>query len=133
MLSEIFFIDYGTSWSNQNYERLKVRYPFARKINKDSLENIFALTAKKSNTHQFWVIDGSIKIFAYFSLKYEVPQWDYKYIHTWKTCIDFKIRSEGIYLLTKDYNGSYKNFNKLFYLYVVRINHNKKISFDSCE
>lgn len=114
MLFEIFFIDYETDWSQRHYEKLKARlqYPFIKKIKKDSLENIFKLAAKQSHTHQFWVIDGSVSILNYFNFNYRIPAWDSRYIHTWLTYRDFKICSEGVYTLTKDYDGTYKNFKK---------------------
>lgn len=114
MTGEIFFIDYGTKWSNNNYNKLRKIYPFVRKIPyTHSLSDIFEKAREKTKTFQFWVVDGSIVLLPSFRLSYSIKTFDYNYIHSWRILSNLKLRHEGIYLLTKEYKLEYKYLDKL--------------------
>ena len=116
-MDDIFFIDYGTDWSQANYTNISERYPlFVRKTKLiTNLDDLFKITASKSTTDNFWIIDGKIRIYPGVKLESNIPEWDNKYIHTWKVFSDYSLNAHSIYFLSKNYSTDliYKNYNSL--------------------
>lgn len=116
-MDDIFYVDYGTDWANDNFNSIGERYLlFVRRIKPvNSLEELFKLTASISTTDNFWIIDSRIKLYPSFKLESVIPDWDEQYVHTWKVFSDYSIKSEGVYFLSRNYSTTleYKHSNLL--------------------
>jgi hypothetical protein len=116
-MDDIFYVDYGTDWANDNFNSIGERYLlFVRRIKPvNSLEELFRLTASISTTDNFWIIDSRIKLYPSFKLESVIPNWDEQYVHTWKVFSDYSIKSEGVYFLSRNYSTTleYKHSNLL--------------------
>lgn len=104
-MEEVFFIDYGTNNSNKNWKQLINLAPHAKKIawDKQDLFSIFKKLSKISYSKKFWVIDGRTKIFPNFKFRYTMPDWDTKYVYTWKIFSNIHLVPGGVYYLTRDF------------------------------
>ena len=56
---DIIFISYSEPNAEENYQRVKARFPLVKRV-KDikGIHNAHIAAAKKSFTQMFWVVDG---------------------------------------------------------------------------
>jgi hypothetical protein len=83
---DIFFLSYRELNAEKNYEKLKKKYPFIKRV-KD-VKGIFEAhleAAKNSTTNFFWVVDADAEVLDEFNFNYEVPPWDFDVTHIWQS------------------------------------------------
>lgn len=83
---DIFFISYHEPNADENWQKLKTRFPFAVRI--DNIKGIHQAhieSAKQSFTRMFWVVDGDADIVDYFNFDFKVEDWDTDCVHVWKS------------------------------------------------
>lgn len=68
---DIVFISYGEMNADENYQRLKSRFPLAKRV-KDikGIHQAHIAAAKKSMTDMFWVVDADAVIFDHFDFTF---------------------------------------------------------------
>lgn len=83
---DIVFISYKELNSEENFEKLKSRFPLVKRV-KDikGIHRAHLAAAKKSFTKMFWVVDGDAQILDSFNFDYEVPEWDLETVHVWRS------------------------------------------------
>lgn len=83
---DMIFISYGEPNAEENFQRIKARFPLVKRV-KDvtGIHNAHILAAKKSFTEMFWVIDGDAQVLDEFNFDYKVPEWDYNVVHVWRS------------------------------------------------
>jgi hypothetical protein len=83
---DIIFISYSEPNAEENYQRVKARFPLVKRV-KDikGIHNAHIAAAKKSFTQMFWVVDGDAEILDTFNFSYQVPEWDFDVVHVWRS------------------------------------------------
>ena len=116
-MNDIFFIDYGSDWSEKNWKILKSKFIFAKKIkwSKKSLEETFAEVAAQSLSKEFYIVDGSINILPNFNFTTRINEWDEEYVHVFRTFSSINLNYHSVYLLSKNYSKpiKFKQVSKL--------------------
>jgi len=69
---DILFISYGELNADENFKRLKDRFPLTKRV-KDvkGIHQAHIAAAQKSMTEMFWVVDGDAKIMDHFYFQYD--------------------------------------------------------------
>ena len=78
---DIIFISYNEPNAEENFSRLKSRFPLAKRI--DGIKGIHQAhiaAAKKSFTRMFWVVDGDAEILDTFKFDYEAQELEMVYV-----------------------------------------------------
>jgi hypothetical protein len=83
---DIVFISYGEPNAEANWERLKKRFPLAKRV-KDvkGIHQAHIAAAKKCFTKMFWVVDGDAEIVDDFNFDHEVSEYDLDVVHVWRS------------------------------------------------
>jgi hypothetical protein len=83
---DIVFISYGEPNAEANWERLKKRFPLAKRV-KDvkGIHQAHIAAAKKCFTKMFWVVDGDAEILEDFNFDHEVSEYDLDVVHVWRS------------------------------------------------
>jgi hypothetical protein len=81
---DIVFISYFEPNADENWHRLKSRFPRAKRIDKiKGIHQAHIEAAKICSSDMFWVVDGDAQILETFNFNYEDPE---KYtVHVWKS------------------------------------------------
>jgi len=83
---DIFFISYKEPNADANYEKLRSRYPNAKRVHGiKGIHNAHKQCAKLSSTAMFWTVDGDTIIDDDFKLDYRPSIWESNYLHLWYT------------------------------------------------
>ncbi len=102
---DIIFISYNEANAEQNYELLKSRFPFAKRVKGvKGIHQAHIAAAKKSFTHMFWVVDGDAQILETFDFNYEVLHDQLEFVHVWRSknpINDLEYGYGGVKLLPK--------------------------------
>ena len=102
---DIFFLSCGESFADYNFQLLKNRFPFVRRI--DGVKGIYAahkVAAIKSTTEHFWVVDADVTIADQFYFNYKVNPQEFDVVHIWHSRNDINdavYGNGGIKLLPK--------------------------------
>jgi hypothetical protein len=102
---DIFFISYGEPNCEVNWERVKSRFPHAKRV-KDvkGIHQAHMTAAKRSFTPMFWVVDGDAEVLDSFKFDYKVWEGDYDIVHVWRSrnpLNDLEYGYGGVKLLPK--------------------------------
>lgn len=83
---DIVFISYGEPNAEENYQRVKARFPLVKRV-KDvkGIHQAHIKAARMSFTEMFWVVDGDAQILDSFNFDYKVPEWDLECVHVWRS------------------------------------------------
>jgi hypothetical protein len=83
---DIIFISYGEPNAEENYQRVKARFPLTKRV-KDvkGIHQAHIKAARMSFTEMFWVVDGDAQILDSFDFDYKVPEWDLECVHVWRS------------------------------------------------
>jgi hypothetical protein len=83
---DIIFISYGEPNAEENYQRVKARFPLVKRV-KDvkGIHQAHLKAARMSFTEMFWVVDGDAQILDSFNFDYKVPEWDLECVHVWRS------------------------------------------------
>ena len=83
---DIVFISYDESCADENYARLKERFPMAKRVHGvKGIHTAHIKAAKKCFTKMFWIVDADAHIVEDFNFDYEVPEWDLDTVHVWRS------------------------------------------------
>jgi len=83
---DMIFISYGEPNAEENYKKLKSRFPLLKRVKDvEGIHNAHLAAAKKSFTEMFWVIDGDADVLDSFDFSYQAPEWDYDAVHVWRS------------------------------------------------
>lgn len=81
---EIFFISYEEPNADKNWERLKSKFPTARRLHGvKGIHQAHIEAAKKSWTNLFYVVDGDAEISENFFFDYVVDEYNKESVHVW--------------------------------------------------
>lgn len=75
---DIIFISYNESFADDNYEKLKSRFPYAKRIHGiKGIHQAHIEAAKLAETEMFWVVDADAEIVKDFNFTFEqIPFYD---------------------------------------------------------
>lgn len=83
---DIVFISYKEPNADEMYEKLKLRFPRAKRIHGvTGIHQAHIEAAKLSTTRLFWVVDGDAEIDDNFHFDYCVPAKDSNAVHVWRS------------------------------------------------
>jgi hypothetical protein len=83
---DLIFISYGEPNAEENYQRVKARYPLVKRVkNVAGIHQAHVKAARMSFTEMFWVVDGDAQILDSFNFDYKVPEWDLECVHVWRS------------------------------------------------
>jgi len=83
---DIIFISYQEPNADQNFEKLKVRFPHAQRVHGiTGIHNAHIAAAQKAFTKMFWVVDGDSIILDSFDFDYVVDTWSLDCVHVWRS------------------------------------------------
>jgi hypothetical protein len=83
---DIIFISYQEPNADDNFARLKARFPRAQRVHGvKGIHQAHIAAAKKSFTKMFWVVDGDAEILDTFNFDHIVPKEDLECVHVWRS------------------------------------------------
>lgn len=83
---DIIFISYNEPNAEENFAKLKARFPSAKRVkNVDGIHNAHIAAAKKSFTKMFWVVDGDAAVVDSFNFDYPVDEYNLETVHVWRS------------------------------------------------
>ena len=83
---DIVFISYNEPNAEENWERLKNRFPSAKRV--DGVEGIHQAhieAARMADTDMFFVVDADAKVLEGFNFDYRVEEWNKDAVHVWQS------------------------------------------------
>ena len=81
---EIFFISYQEPNADENWKKLKNRFPFAQRIHGiKGIHQAHIAAANRSLTKMFYVVDGDAEILDNFNFDYEVSSSETDVVCVW--------------------------------------------------
>jgi len=83
---DIVFISYNETNAEENWLKLKERFPRAKRV--DGVKGIHQAhiaAAKKCFTKMFWVVDADAIILEDFNFNYKVDEYDLETVHVWRS------------------------------------------------
>jgi hypothetical protein len=83
---DIVFISYNESDADENYEKLKLKFPRAKRVHGvKGIHQAHLEAAKISETVMFWVVDGDAIIEDDFDFDIYISKWDRDTVHVFKS------------------------------------------------
>jgi hypothetical protein len=83
---DIVFISYNEEYADQNWSKLKARFPTAKRINGiKGIHQAHINAAKKCFTKMFWVVDADAQLVEDFNFEYEVDDYNLETVHVWRS------------------------------------------------
>ncbi len=82
---DIVFISYQEPNADENFSKLKQRFPLAKRVHGvKGIHQAHIAAAKKCFTSMFWIVDGDAHIVNSFNFDYEVPTHQLDHVHVWR-------------------------------------------------
>jgi hypothetical protein len=86
MSYDIIFISYQEPNADENFAKLKARFPRAQRVHGvKGIHQAHIAAAKKSFTKMFWVVDGDAEIVDTFNFDYVADAWSQECVHVWRS------------------------------------------------
>jgi hypothetical protein len=83
---DIVFISYNEPNADVNYERLKSRFPTAKRVHGvKGIHQAHIAAAKKCFTPMFWVVDADAIILDSFNFDYKLTKEEHEIVHVWRS------------------------------------------------
>ena len=83
---DIVFISYQEPNAEENWKKIKNRFPYVKRIHGvTGIHNAHREAAKISNTAMFWVVDGDAVITDNFNFDYFLEKWNRHIVHVWQS------------------------------------------------
>jgi hypothetical protein len=105
MRYDIIFISYNEPQADENFSRLKARFPYAQRVQGiKGIHQAHIAAAKKAFTKMFWVVDADAQILDTFNFDYVVGEYDLENVHVWRSMNpinDLEYGYGGVKLLPK--------------------------------
>lgn len=81
---DIVFISYNEPNADENFARLKQRFPLVKRVHGvKGIHQAHIAAAKKSFTRMFWVVDGDAEVLDTFNFDYKPS--DLEMVHVWSS------------------------------------------------
>ena len=82
---DIVFISYQEPNADENYAKLKARFPLAKRVHGvKGIHQAHVAAAKKCFTKMVWIVDGDAHIVDTFNFDYEVPDHQLDTVYVWR-------------------------------------------------
>ena len=105
MRDDIIFISYNEPQADENFSRLKARFPYAQRVQGiTGIHQAHIAAAKKAFTKMFWVVDADAQILDTFNFDHVVSEYDLENVHVWRSMNpinDLEYGYGGVKLLPK--------------------------------
>jgi hypothetical protein len=105
MRYDIIFISYNEPQADENFARLKARFPYAQRVQGiKGIHEAHIAAAKKAFTKMFWVVDADAQILDTFNFDHAVSEYDLENVHVWRSrnpINDLEYGYGGVKLLPK--------------------------------
>ena len=105
MRYDIIFISYNEPQADENFARLKSRFPYAQRVQGiKGIHQAHIAAAKKAFTRMFWVVDADAQILDTFNFDHVVSEYDLENVHVWRSMNpinDLEYGYGGVKLLPK--------------------------------
>lgn len=83
---DIVFISYNELNADENFSRLKSRFPLVKRVHGvKGIHQAHIAAARMCFTKMFWVVDGDAQVLDTFNFDYQVPDWDLDVVHVWRS------------------------------------------------
>jgi hypothetical protein len=83
---DIIFISYTEPNAEENFSKLRSRFPYAQRVHGvQGIHQAHIAAAKKAFTKMFWVVDGDAEIVDTFNFDYSVTEYDLENVHVWRS------------------------------------------------
>jgi hypothetical protein len=83
---DIIFISYNEPNADENFSRLKERFPLAKRVHGvKGIHQAHIAAAKKSFTKMLWVVDADAIVLDTFKFDHTVSEWDLDVVHVWRS------------------------------------------------
>lgn len=83
---DIIFISYNEPLADENYNKLRSRFPTVKRVQGvTGIHQAHIAAAKKSFTKMFWVVDADAEVLDSFNFNFVVPEWDLDAVYVWKS------------------------------------------------
>ena len=74
---DIFFISYNEPNADENYQKMKQKFPKIKRIHGiKGIHNAHKKAAKMSKTEMFWVVDGDAHLLETFNFDFKIPAYE---------------------------------------------------------
>jgi len=105
MRYDIIFISYNEPQADENFSRLKSRFPYAQRVQGiKGIHQAHIAAARKAFTKMFWVVDADAQILDTFNFDHVVSEYDLENVHVWRSMNpinDLEYGYGGVKLLPK--------------------------------
>ena len=105
MRYDIIFISYNEPQADENFARLKARFPYAQRVQGiKGIHQAHIAAAKNAFTKMFWVVDADAQILDTFNFDHVVSEYDLENVHVWRSrnpINDLEYGYGGVKLLPK--------------------------------
>ena len=105
MRYDIIFISYNEPQADENFSRLKARFPYAQRVQGiKGIHQAHIAAARKAFTKMFWVVDADAQILDTFNFDHIVSEYDLENVHVWRSMNpinDLEYGYGGVKLLPK--------------------------------
>lgn len=102
---DIVFISYQELNADENWQKLKSRFPMAMRVHGvKGIHQAHIQAAKKAFTKMFWVVDGDADVLDSFDFNYVVPEKQLSTVHVWRSrnpVNDLEYGNGGVKLLPR--------------------------------
>jgi len=83
---DIVFISYQEPNADENFTKLKQRFPMVKRVHGvKGIHQAHIAAAKKCFTKMFWVVDADAVIVDDFNFDYEVDDYNLETVHVWRS------------------------------------------------
>ena len=83
---DITFISYNETHADENWERLRSRFPTAKRIHGvKGIHQAHIEAASRCWTSMFWIIDGDAQVLDEFNFSYKPDKWNLDTVHVWRS------------------------------------------------
>ena len=83
---DIIFISYQEPDADENFARLKQRFPIAKRVHGiKGIHQAHIEAAKRCFTKMFWIVDGDAQILDSFDFNYKVDEYNLNTVHVWRS------------------------------------------------
>jgi hypothetical protein len=86
MMYDIVFISYQETHAEENWQKLKQRFPTAKRVHGvKGIHQAHIAAAKKCFTKMFWIVDGDAQVVDNFDFRYKPDKWNLDTVHVWRS------------------------------------------------
>ncbi len=83
---DIVFISYNEPTAEENFQRLKERFPLVKHVRGvKGIHQAHIEAAKRSFFEMFWVVDADAQVLDTFKFNYEPPSHQRDHVHVWRS------------------------------------------------